>query len=98
MRLRSSAVGDLPGGVSPRQPRNVAGFRGTVRYASVNAHKNRVSGEAWMKDWMGTVGEVRVGHTADLAGSSLQPPLCSPQQSLCGDKAQRHFEYDIPNA
>lgn len=32
--------------VSPLQPRNVAGFRGTVRYASVNAHKNRVSGRA----------------------------------------------------
>lgn len=31
---------------SPLQPRNVAGFRGTVRYASVNAHKNRVSGRA----------------------------------------------------
>lgn len=28
---------------SSLQPRNVAGFRGTVRYASVNAHKNRVS-------------------------------------------------------
>lgn len=26
-----------------RQPRPVAGFRGTVRYASVNAHKNKVS-------------------------------------------------------
>ncbi|KAM3930655.1 tau-tubulin kinase 1 isoform 3-T3 [Leptodactylus fuscus] len=27
-----------------RSPRNVAGFRGTVRYASVNAHKNREMG------------------------------------------------------
>lgn len=26
-----------------RQPRAVAGFRGTVRYASINAHRNRVS-------------------------------------------------------
>lgn len=25
------------------QPRTVAGFRGTVRYASINAHKNKVS-------------------------------------------------------
>lgn len=25
------------------QPRPVAGFRGTVRYASINAHKNKVS-------------------------------------------------------
>lgn len=25
-----------------RAPRAVAGFRGTVRYASVNAHKNKV--------------------------------------------------------
>lgn len=25
------------------QPRAVAGFRGTVRYASINAHRNRVS-------------------------------------------------------
>lgn len=29
--------------VLPVQPRTVAGFRGTVRYASVNAHKNKVS-------------------------------------------------------
>lgn len=29
--------------VSSHQPRPVAGFRGTVRYASVNAHKNKVS-------------------------------------------------------
>ncbi|XP_010289981.1 PREDICTED: tau-tubulin kinase 1 [Phaethon lepturus] len=27
-----------------KKPRNVAGFRGTVRYASVNAHKNREMG------------------------------------------------------
>lgn len=27
-----------------RQPRAVAGFRGTVRYASVNAHDNREMG------------------------------------------------------
>lgn len=26
-----------------RQPRSAAGFRGTVRYASINAHKNKVS-------------------------------------------------------
>lgn len=26
-----------------RPPRAAAGFRGTVRYASVNAHKNKVS-------------------------------------------------------
>lgn len=44
---------------SPLQPRNVAGFRGTVRYASVNAHKNRVSGRAGLRD-VGTVrAEVR---------------------------------------
>lgn len=29
--------------IPPPQPRPVAGFRGTVRYASVNAHKNKVS-------------------------------------------------------
>lgn len=34
----------------PLQPRNVAGFRGTVRYASVNAHKNRVSAEPGLSD------------------------------------------------
>lgn len=28
------------------QPRAVAGFRGTVRYASVNAHKNKVAVDA----------------------------------------------------
>ena len=27
-----------------RAPRAVAGFRGTVRYASINAHKNKVVG------------------------------------------------------
>lgn len=26
-----------------RTPRTAAGFRGTVRYASLNAHKNKVS-------------------------------------------------------
>lgn len=26
-----------------RTPRSAAGFRGTVRYASLNAHKNKVS-------------------------------------------------------
>lgn len=26
-----------------RSPRSAAGFRGTVRYASLNAHKNKVS-------------------------------------------------------
>lgn len=35
--------------VSSLQPRNVAGFRGTVRYASVNAHKNRVSGRCGLR-------------------------------------------------
>ena len=28
-----------------RPPRGAAGFRGTVRYASVNAHKNREMGK-----------------------------------------------------
>ena len=30
--------------IKVRQPRAVAGFRGTVRYASVNAHDNREMG------------------------------------------------------
>ncbi|KAB0397886.1 hypothetical protein E2I00_004515, partial [Balaenoptera physalus] len=34
-RQYTNTTGDV------RPPRNVAGFRGTVRYASVNAHKNR---------------------------------------------------------
>ena len=25
-----------------KPPRNIVGFRGTVRYASINAHKNKV--------------------------------------------------------
>ncbi|XP_073419623.1 tau-tubulin kinase 1 isoform X2 [Dendrobates tinctorius] len=36
------SVGFLHRDIKP--PRNVAGFRGTVRYASVNAHKNREMG------------------------------------------------------
>jgi len=32
-----------------RPPRAAAGFRGTVRYASVNAHKNKVSNK-WEAD------------------------------------------------
>ena len=43
---KSGAAGECPAVFSLLQPRNVAGFRGTVRYASVNAHKNRVSGRA----------------------------------------------------
>lgn len=42
----SGAAREGPAVFSLLQPRNVAGFRGTVRYASVNAHKNRVSGRA----------------------------------------------------
>lgn len=45
------------------QPRNVAGFRGTVRYASVNAHKNRVSGRAGPEE----VGAVRPRSGAECA-------------------------------
>ncbi|XP_036173968.1 tau-tubulin kinase 1 isoform X2 [Myotis myotis] len=37
-RQYTNTTGDV------RPPRNVAGFRGTVRYASVNAHKNREMG------------------------------------------------------
>lgn len=35
------------------QPRPVAGFRGTVRYASINAHKNKVSMNT--KIWLSTL-------------------------------------------
>ncbi|KAJ8361585.1 hypothetical protein SKAU_G00181100 [Synaphobranchus kaupii] len=34
----------LPSALAPITPRTVAGFRGTVRYASVNAHKNKEMG------------------------------------------------------
>ncbi|KAK1802449.1 hypothetical protein P4O66_022105 [Electrophorus voltai] len=40
-RQHSHSRSSLP---VPLQPRNVAGFRGTVRYASVNAHKNKEMG------------------------------------------------------
>lgn len=46
---------------SPLQPRNVAGFRGTVRYASVNAHKNRVSGWAGTREGKTVQAQVRGG-------------------------------------
>ena len=36
-RQYTNANGDV------RPPRQAAGFRGTVRYASINAHKNKVS-------------------------------------------------------
>jgi len=36
-RQYTTASGDV------RPPRSAAGFRGTVRYASINAHKNKVS-------------------------------------------------------
>lgn len=35
-RQYTTATGEV------RPPRTAAGFRGTVRYASVNAHKNKV--------------------------------------------------------
>lgn len=34
------------------QPRSVAGFRGTVRYASINAHKNKVSARHVSCQWV----------------------------------------------
>lgn len=49
---------------SPLQPRNVAGFRGTVRYASVNAHKNRVSGRARHEGYGGKKGTSWVEYAA----------------------------------
>jgi hypothetical protein len=49
--MRSRDGAETPAVASSLQPRNVAGFRGTVRYASVNAHKNRVSGKAWTEEW-----------------------------------------------
>lgn len=41
-RLYLNAKGEI------RSPRSAAGFRGTVRYAAVSAHKNKVS----LKDWV----------------------------------------------
>jgi len=38
-RQYTNAQGDV------RPPRGAAGFRGTVRYASINAHKNKEMGE-----------------------------------------------------
>ena len=35
-RQYTTATGEV------RQPRSAAGFRGTVRYAAINAHKNKV--------------------------------------------------------
>lgn len=37
-RQYTTATGEV------RAPRNAAGFRGTVRYASINAHKNKEMG------------------------------------------------------
>jgi serine/threonine protein kinase len=37
-------AGDQQPGYEVRRPRSAAGFRGTVRYASVNAHRNREMG------------------------------------------------------
>ena len=35
-----------------RPARAAAGFRGTVRYASINAHKNKEMGELWRGRWL----------------------------------------------
>ncbi|KAG8123164.1 hypothetical protein E2320_018524, partial [Naja naja] len=43
-RLHLPIKGSKRHGYTRKNPRNVAGFRGTVRYASVNAHKNREMG------------------------------------------------------
>ncbi|VCW85395.1 unnamed protein product, partial [Gulo gulo] len=60
-RQYTNTTGDV------RPPRNVAGFRGTVRYASVNAHKNRVSGRA---------GPEEVGAVGPRSGADLQWASC----------------------
>ncbi|EPY76687.1 hypothetical protein CB1_001402067 [Camelus ferus] len=64
-RQYTNTTGDV------RPPRNVAGFRGTVRYASVNAHKNRVSGRAGTEvhgDSRGTGDALLSVHITDLCG------------------------------
>ena len=42
-RQYTNAAGEV------RPARAAAGFRGTVRYASINAHKNKEMGEEWLK-------------------------------------------------
>ena len=44
-RQYTNAAGEV------RPPRGAAGFRGTVRYASVNAHKNREMGKQFWQFW-----------------------------------------------
>lgn len=51
------------------QPRPVAGFRGTVRYASINAHKNKVSADAKRCD--STLPPLLPSH-------ALRLPVCPP--------------------
>ena len=42
-RQYTNAAGEV------RPARAAAGFRGTVRYASINAHKNKEMGEEWLE-------------------------------------------------
>ena len=42
-RQYTNAAGEV------RPARAAAGFRGTVRYASINAHKNKEMGEQWLE-------------------------------------------------
>ena len=42
-RQYTNAAGEV------RPARAAAGFRGTVRYASINAHKNKEMGEKWLE-------------------------------------------------
>ncbi|KAL0603117.1 hypothetical protein AAY473_029334 [Plecturocebus cupreus] len=57
------------------EPRAVAGFRGTVRYASINAHRNRVDREIPGR------GDTRVASATLLAGAAVVP---SPSAALPG--------------
>lgn len=43
-RQYTNAAGEV------RPARAAAGFRGTVRYASINAHKNKEMGEQWFEE------------------------------------------------
>lgn len=43
-RQYTNAAGEV------RPARAAAGFRGTVRYASINAHKNKEMGEEWLEE------------------------------------------------
>lgn len=104
----SGAAREGPAVFSLLQPRNVAGFRGTVRYASVNAHKNRVSGRAGPEE-AGAAGprsgaeraageEGRAGGRRGGERSTGQRPRAGTPETLAGRRLRCRLPAAAPSS